>query len=51
VDANLLTIDFYWLTGLFSRARHRSRGLRHTLYMMWSRDNANGREARITPLR
>ena len=31
--------------------RHRSRGLCHKHYMMWSRDKANGREARITPLR
>ncbi len=30
---------------------HRSRGLCHKHYMMWSRDKANGREARIVPLR
>ena len=30
---------------------HRGRGLCHKHYMMWSRDRANGREARITPLR
>jgi len=30
---------------------HRARGLCHMHYMMWSRDKANGREARITPLR
>lgn len=30
---------------------HRGRGLCHKHYMMWSRDKANGREARITPLR
>jgi hypothetical protein len=30
---------------------HRSRGLCHKHYMMWSRDRAIGREQRITPLR
>jgi hypothetical protein len=30
---------------------HRGRGLCHKHYMMWSRDKANGRDARITPLR
>jgi hypothetical protein len=30
---------------------HRGRGLCHKHYMMWSRDKAKGREARITPLR
>ena len=30
---------------------HRGRGLCHKHYMMWSRDKAQGREARITPLR
>jgi hypothetical protein len=30
---------------------HRGRGLCHKHYMMWSRDKANGREARIAPLR
>jgi hypothetical protein len=30
---------------------HRGRGLCHKHYMMWSRDQANGRDARITPLR
>jgi hypothetical protein len=30
---------------------HRGRGLCHKHYMMWSRDRAMGREARITPLR
>lgn len=30
---------------------HRSRGLCNTHYMMWSRDRANGREARVKPLR
>jgi hypothetical protein len=30
---------------------HRSRGLCHKHYMMWSRDLAKGRVARITPLR
>lgn len=30
---------------------HRGRGLCHKHYMMWSRDRAKGREARITPLR
>jgi len=32
-------------------APHRGRGLCHKHYMMWSRDKANGRETRITPLR
>lgn len=31
--------------------RHRGRGLCHKHYMMWSRDRAKGREARIAPLR
>jgi hypothetical protein len=30
---------------------HRGRGLCHKHYMMWSRDQKNGRAARITPLR
>jgi hypothetical protein len=30
---------------------HRGRGLCHKHYMMWSRDKAKGREARIAPLR
>jgi hypothetical protein len=30
---------------------HRGRGLCHKHYMMWSRDQAKGRDARITPLR
>lgn len=30
---------------------HRGRGLCHKHYMMWSRDQKNGRVARITPLR
>jgi hypothetical protein len=30
---------------------HRGRGLCHKHYMMWSRDKAKGRDARITPLR
>jgi hypothetical protein len=30
---------------------HRGRGLCHKHYMMWSRDQKNGRDARITPLR
>jgi hypothetical protein len=30
---------------------HRGRGLCHKHYMMWSRDKAKGREARIDPLR
>lgn len=30
---------------------HRGRGLCHKHYMMWSRDRANGRDARIVPLR
>ena len=30
---------------------HRGRGLCHKHYMMWSRDKASGRAARITPLR
>jgi hypothetical protein len=30
---------------------HRGRGLCHKHYMMWSRDRANGRAARIVPLR
>jgi len=30
---------------------HRGRGLCHKHYMMWSRDRAKGREARIAPLR
>ena len=30
---------------------HRSRGLCNTHYMKWSRDRANGREARVQPLR
>ncbi len=30
---------------------HRGRGLCHKHYMMWSRDRAKGRDARITPLR
>jgi hypothetical protein len=30
---------------------HRGRGLCHKHYMMWSRDRARGREARIAPLR
>jgi hypothetical protein len=30
---------------------HRGRGLCHRHYMMWSRDKAKGREARIAPLR
>jgi hypothetical protein len=30
---------------------HRGRGLCHRHYMMWSRDRANGRAARIVPLR
>ncbi len=30
---------------------HRGRGLCHKHYMMWSRDQAKGRVARITPLR
>lgn len=30
---------------------HRGRGLCHKHYMMWSRDKAKGREARIVPLR
>ena len=33
------------------RRAHRSRGLCHKHYMMWSRDKANGRETRITPPR
>jgi hypothetical protein len=32
-------------------AAHRGRGLCHKHYMMWSRDKAKGREARIAPLR
>ena len=32
-------------------ATHRGRGLCHKHYMMWSRDKAKGREARIAPLR
>ena len=31
--------------------QHRGRGLCHKHYMMWSRDKAKGREARIAPLR
>jgi hypothetical protein len=31
--------------------QHRGRGLCHKHYMMWSRDQKNGRDARITPLR
>jgi hypothetical protein len=30
---------------------HRGRGLCHKHYMMWSRDKAKGRAARIAPLR
>jgi hypothetical protein len=30
---------------------HRGRGLCHKHYMMWSRDQAKGRDARIVPLR
>jgi hypothetical protein len=30
---------------------HKSRGLCHKHYMMWSRDRKGGRAARITPLR
>ena len=30
---------------------HRSRGLCNTHYMKWSRDRANGRETRVSPLR